>query len=91
MEIEDRLMELKRKIEKTQSEIQRNEGRLGGLYDELRSLLGEPAKTTTKVLVAKANKEITKLKKDIKNQETEIEKLMEEIENEMEEWDEKDE
>jgi flagellar motility protein MotE (MotC chaperone) len=91
MEIEDRLMDLKKKIEKTESEIQRNEGRLGGLYDELRNLLGEPTKTTTKILISKANKEIQKLKKDIQNQETEIEKLMEEIENEMEEWDEKDE
>jgi septal ring factor EnvC (AmiA/AmiB activator) len=91
MKIEDRLMDVKKKIEKTESEIQRNEGRLGGLYDELRNLLGSPATTSTKALITKANKEITKLKKDIKNQETEIEKLIEEIENEMEEWDEKDE
>jgi flagellar motility protein MotE (MotC chaperone) len=88
MEIEDKLMDLKKKIEKTQSEIQRNEGRLGGLYDELRNLLGEPGKTITKVLISKANKEILKLKKDIQNQEIEIQKLMEEIQDEMEEWDE---
>jgi flagellar motility protein MotE (MotC chaperone) len=88
MEIEDKLMDLKKKIEKTQSEIQRNEGRLGGLYDELRNLLSVPATTSTKALITKANKEIQKLKKDIQNQETEIQKLIDEIQDEMEEWDE---
>jgi flagellar motility protein MotE (MotC chaperone) len=88
MEIEDKLMDLKKKIEKTESEIQRNEGRLGGLYDELRDLLGAPATTSTKALITKANKEIQKLKKDIQNQETEIQKLIDEIQDEMEEWDE---
>lgn len=90
MEIEEKLMDLKKKIEKTESEIQRNEGRLGGLYDELRNLLGGP-KGTNKALIQKANKEIQKLKKDIKYQETEIQKLMKFIQPVCIKWDEEDE
>lgn len=86
MELEDRLIDMKKKIQKTESEIQRNEGRLSGLYDELRNLLGVSKDVSTKALIAKANKEKTKLEKDIKDQETEIEKLMEKIEEETEEW-----
>lgn len=90
MELEDKLMDLKKKIQKTESEIQRNEGRLSGLYDELRNLLGVSKDVSTKALIAKANKEKTKLEKDIKDQETEIEKLMEKIEEETEDWEDED-
>ena len=69
-----------------ESEIQRNEGRLIGLYIELRNLLGVSKDVSTKALIAKAKKELDKLKKEIKDQEKEIEKLMEKIEEETEDW-----
>jgi len=90
MELEDRLLDMKKKIQKTESEIQRNEGRLSGLYDELRNLLGVSKEVSTKALIAKANKEKEKLENDIKEQEKEIEKLMVKIEVETEDWEDED-
>ncbi len=85
--IANKLLELKKQIENTQNEIERNEGRLGGLYDELRTNLDLSQKTNRKKLVSEGNKKAKDLKNQINKKEEELEALMQEIQDEMDGWD----
>lgn len=85
--IEDRLLELKKELEKTEKEIQRNEGRLSGYYEELRNSLELPESTPKKKIIQKANTKIKELKIQIKKNQDELQKLIDEIQEEVQEWD----
>ena len=85
--IETDLMDIKNKLTKTENDIARNEGRLGGLYDDLRNSLNL-VKSTKKETIKKCNDEIKELKSKIKKDEDQLQKLMDEIQEEMDEWEE---
>jgi vacuolar-type H+-ATPase subunit H len=87
MDIQDKLVKLKDDINKVQTEIERNEGRLGGLYDELLNALELAKSTKRKVIIQQANKKIQTLKSEVKEQENQLKDLMQEIEQETQEWD----
>lgn len=86
--IEERLLKLKKGLEKTEQEIQRNEGRLSGYYDELRNSLELPESSPKKKIIQKCNQKIKEIKEQIKKNQDQLQKLMDEIEEEVQEWEE---
>ena len=87
MNIETDLMEIKNKLAKTENEIARNEGRLGGLYDDLINALDLTKNTPKKKIIKICNDKIKEIKSQIKKDEEKLQELMEEIQEEMEGWD----
>ena len=86
MSIQNALLKIKEQLTQTQNEIHRNEGRLGGLYDELRNILELPEGSSKKKIIAKANAKIKELKEQIKRDEEVLEDLVTKIKEQMEEW-----
>jgi len=91
MSIENELLSIKKKLAKTENEIARNDGRLSGLYDDLRSALDLPKSASKDKIIKAGNTKIQSLKKQIKKDEDTLEELMEEIQEEIQTWEDEDE
>jgi len=83
----DKLFKLKKQIERTENEIQRNEGKLLSHFDALKDELGLPEDTKQSVVLKKADKELIKLKEDQENTQERLDALLEEIEEKTKDWD----
>ena len=81
------LMKLKKQLEQEEKQLQRNEGKLERLYDDLYEILNVDSDTPKKEAINLANKEVKKLNTKIKKEQKRLDSLLDEIEEEVSEWD----
>lgn len=83
---ENQLLKLKRELEESEKELQRNKGKLESQYEELCKLLNLNNNTDKTKIEKEVKKQIQKLNDKIKSEQEQLDELLNEIEQETSEW-----